>query len=523
MSYSFELRGSAPSERRTSVLDPLRSGKVIVYRDVPEIHALGEIILAEVSRRFGPSAAAAVAELMREGDIRDLETYSAFYRVFRDLRDSRVLSALFATLIEGWDLPKPLVLDAGYCRMVAPNLIEAARGRPDLFDPSEFVESPVEPETMPHGASWGRAHRDIDVRHYHFQANLWFPLHDLDAARTLLIFPESYRRNAPQYGALPDPDRPHEWGFGRPLQVPLKFGDVLLFHSQQLHASPSQSRERSRFTVEIRIAAGCTDDNAGVYRRIFWNTANFRPAGEPQPEMAARQLAEHPSPQFDRDFVLAGVTAHAVVHRLFRDPRSSLRAGYIRREETVLDAAFLLEREDWLQVLRRLEGLPCGEDLVLLVARLLLRQKWHDLAAGVLQRLYKQSQSYFWLIEAGRIAVLAGLNEFAKRSFTRAAELAKASDIRLDRFVVDMPPPRSPQILQLLPQPAARAARLFTRRVSQGGRWRGHLPPFDHQPYWNDVNDETGTISWRTHVRYGLDRLGLLDAARKARRLVHKS
>jgi hypothetical protein len=513
MSHLLELDGRASSDRQKPVFDPLRSGSVMVYRGVPEIHALGEIICAETARRFNPEVAAGVGDLMREGDIHDLETYSAFYRVFRDLRDSRLLSALFASLIEGWDLPKPLVLDAGYCRMVAPNFIDSARQRPDLFDPREFVHNPVEPETMPHGSSWGRAHRDVDVRHYHFQANLWFPLHDLDAKRTLLIFPEAYRRDVPQYGTLLDPEKPHEWGFGKPLQVPLKFGDMLLFHSQQLHASPSQSRQRSRFTVELRIAAGCMDDNSGVYRRIFWNAANFRPR---KPEAAIRQLAEPPSPQFDPEFALAGRTAHAVVHRLFRDPASSLRAGYVRREDVVLDGAFPLEWDAWLRILKRLDELPCGEDLLLLVARLLLRQRQQDLAAGILQKLYEQTQSYFWLMEAGRVAAVAGLYGFAELSFTRAGMLAKRSDVALDRFVKDMPPPRSPQILQLLPQPAARAARLFARRVKRRGNWSGHLSAYDHRPYWE------GTKSlWRTHVRDGLEAYGLLDTARRVRRLLH--
>jgi hypothetical protein len=400
--------------------------------------------------------------------------------------------------------------------MFPDRLSEIARARPDLFDPREFDRNELEP--MPHGPSWGHAHRDVDARHYHFQANLWFPLHDLDAKRTLLIFPESYRRDVPQYGALPDPERPHEWGFGEPLQVPLKFGDMLLFHSQQLHASPSQSRERSRFTVELRVAAGCIDDNACAYRRMFWNSANFRPAVPTERTAADRQLAEAPLPQFDLDFVLAGLTAHAVVHRLFRDPDSSLRAGYVRREDSVLGAAFPLEGSAWLRVLKRLDELVCGEDLLLLVARLLLRQRHQDLAHSVLQRLYEQSHSYFWLMEGGRVAALAGLCEFAESSFIRAALLAKGSDVALDRFVNDMPPPRSRRILQLLPQPAIHAARLFARRVRQGKRWSGFPPTYDHQPYW-----EGARSLWRSHARDGLEACGLLEKARKVRRLLQRA
>jgi tetratricopeptide (TPR) repeat protein len=486
-----------------------------VYRDVPEIHALGEIIRAETARRFDTEIAAAVGELMHEGDISDLATYSAFYRVFRDLRDARLLSALFAPFIEGWDLPRPRVIDAGYCRMVAPDLFDAARQRPDLFDPREFVRN--EFEAMPHGSSWGHAHRDVDARHYHFQTNIWFPLHDLDAKRTLLIFPESYRRDVGQYGVLPDPDKPHDWGFGEPLQIPLKFGDMLLFHSQQLHASPSQSRQRSRFTVEMRIAAACIDDNAEVYRRLFWNAANFKPATPSEPELTGGQLAEAPLPQFDVDFALAGLTAHAVVHRLFRDPDSSLLAGYLHREESVLDAAFSLEPDTWSRILQRLDELPCGEDLLLLVARLLLRQRRKDLAADVLRKVHAQSNSYFWAMEAGRIAGVAGLYEFAETAFTQAADLAEASDIALDRFATGMARPRSKRILQLLPGPASQAARVFARRARWRGGWSRYPPTYDHRPYW-----EGTTSLWRCRLRNGLDMFGLLDKVRQVQRLIYK-
>jgi hypothetical protein len=121
-------------------------------------------------------------------------------------------------------------------------------------------------------------------------------------------------------------------------------------------------------------------------------------------------------------------------------------------------------------------------------------------------------------MEAGRIAALAGLYEFAELSFTRAATLAKRSDIVLDHFISDMPPPRSPQILQLLPQPAARTARLFARRAKRRENSNGTLPAYDHRPYWE------GTKSlWRSHVRGALTTFGLLEKTRKLRRLLHKA
>src|SRR5262249_21503516 len=135
----------------------------------------------------------------------------------------------------------------------------------------------------------GGPHRDVDVAHYTFQLNFWFPLHDVPAENSLLLFPEIYTKPVP-YQQIPDPLRePDRWGYGKALRRALRVGDLVLFHSQHFHASPSEAPERDRLSAELRIASACIDDNAHVYRRLFWRAENFAPVtGAPAAERAAR-------------------------------------------------------------------------------------------------------------------------------------------------------------------------------------------------------------------------------------------
>jgi hypothetical protein len=434
MQQFVELNGRLASDRSAPVFDVLRSGRIIVYRDLPEIHSLCESMRVYGASACGNRPSEGIVEIFRTGAAPDIETYSAVYRTFRTLRNTRYVSCLFSDFIDGLDLPRPILVDAGYCRMVAPHLFVEATKRSDLFEPSEFVRRhPNEPERMLKGGSlWGRAHRDIDVRHSHFQVNLWFPLHDVDRERTLLLFPESYRRDVTQYGDLPNRDRPDEWGFGRALQIPLKIGDILLFHSQVLHASPSQVQNQDRFTVEIRVASACMDDNARIYRRLFWGLCNFMPGASSSCADAprrAQQLIEAAPQKLDIDFVTSGETAHALANRLFRTPQASLNAAYVRRPDAHLDDAFLLDTSDWARVLKRLDELPCYDDLLLLIARLLLRQGEYTTGIALLRRICSRTSSYFWALEAGYFAVANNEPQLARIAFEGAGRLAAQSSV----------------------------------------------------------------------------------------------
>jgi hypothetical protein len=524
----IEMNGRLASDRRAPIFDSLRTGAIVIYRNLPEIHSLGDAICAQAARTYDARCAEGVIGLFRTGEVRDVETLSSIYRAFRPLRDGRYLTCLFSDFVEGLDLPRPLLVDPGYCRMMVPDLFAEAYSHPELFDPDEF--EPHHPNEFEHTVHDGKlrdnAHRDVDVRHSHFQVNFWFPLHDLDETRTLLLFPDAYHLDISQYGQLRDQDKPSEWGFGQVAQIPLKFGDVIVFHSQQLHASPSQARMRTRFTVEMRVASGCTDDNARVYRRIFWGLDNFLPAdARTDAATRAEQLAEPPSKRLDIDHVVAGQTAHTVVHRLFRSADASRKAGYARRPDTVFDDAFLLDAADWSRVLKRLDELPCDEDLLLLVARLLLRQGYQMLGVALLRRICNRTSSYFWALEVGYFAVMNKENQLAEIAFERAGNLAAVSSVKLDQYAPAMPPPRSPGLLQLLPDVAVKISQAFTWRIKTGDFV--DAAAFDHRDYWDNPPSRptersaaaTGSLPRsssrivptlvKSHGRYNIIRCGL--------------
>jgi hypothetical protein len=458
----IELTAGDVPKAGHSIYQLLRDDAIVVLRAVPEIHELARTV-RQVAIQLGGDASQ-LTYLLQAGEAQSIETLSAFYRAFRHLRDSRYVSCLFSDLISSFDLPAPILVDSAFCRMMVPKLAEKAYGRPDLFNRSEFGPGdPNEAEKMIQGGGWGNAHRDIDVRHYHYQLNLWFPFHDVEETRTLLLFPEAYRRDVAQYDPLGDPDNPDGWGFGPALRVPLRLGDALLFHSQQLHASPSQARDKDRFTVELRIAAACIDDNARIYRRLFWGLDNFLPGAGAVASVRARQLAELEGclPSLER--ALQGQTAHAVVHSLFRRPESSLAAGYVHRSDDVLNDVIELGTEAWNTILAKLSPMPSGEDLWLILARVLAHQKQRDALVVALQRVSSTTESYFWALEAGRIAAENRLYKLASAAFDRAATLAAGSEASLDRYTPAMPPPSSPGMLQLRPSLAQRAAIALAR------------------------------------------------------------
>lgn len=480
----IELSGRTVSQRRQPIFDLLRSGTVVVYRDLPEVHRLGETIHGRAVELCGPDCAQAIAEFTCTSELFDLRTFSAIYRTFRDLRDGRYVSCLFSDFIEGLDLPRPVLVDAGYCRMVVPGLIGQASRHPDLVDASEFApRDPAEPERMVHGRMLGgNAHRDIDVRHYHFQVNFWFPLHDLDEKRTLLLYPDAYRSDVLEYGELANRSDPNSWGFGKVLQIPLKFGDMLMFHSQMLHASPTQAPDQNRFTVEMRVASGCIDDNSQIYRRMFWGLRNFLPNGSAEGALLrAQQLAEPSATTFDLTRALAAKTAHAVINSLFRTAHTSLNAGYVRRSDSVLDDAFILDWKDLSRILRRLEELPCDEDLLLLVARLCLRQGYRSDGIALLRTICNRTVSYFWAFEVGYFAVANKERQLAETAFDKAGRLAANSEIKLDQYAPDMPSPRTSTLLQLLPLTAVQISLRFCSRITSGD---DDVESFDHRHYW---------------------------------------
>ena len=83
-------------------------------------------------------------------------------------------------------------------------------------------------------------------------------------------------------------------------------------------------------------STGCIDDNARIYRRVFWGLRNFLPNGGGA-EASAAGRSSWPNCYRRKIWTLLvhsmAKTAHAVTSRLFRTPEAILKAGYARRPD----------------------------------------------------------------------------------------------------------------------------------------------------------------------------------------------
>jgi ectoine hydroxylase-related dioxygenase (phytanoyl-CoA dioxygenase family) len=99
----------------------------------------------------------------------------------------------------------------------------------------------------------GNPHRDIDGPHYTFQMNFWFPLHRVEEGSSLLLFPDIYTKDVLYQQQPANPRDPDSWGYGKPVCRAMDPGDIVLFHSQHFHASPTRNPTADRLTVELRV------------------------------------------------------------------------------------------------------------------------------------------------------------------------------------------------------------------------------------------------------------------------------
>ena len=414
------------------VYSSLRSGDVVILRGVPEILEIREQLLAAVGRQFSSADRDALEHLFGERFIPRAESLAAFVSVLKQAYVCRFVSAALVELVTDMGLPGPVSLEGGIHRLVFPvETTEALRQRENLFGPEDFSRprSGAMPETFL--TAWSPPHRDIGRPHYTFQANLWFPLHDLAAEETLIIFPEVYRQPVPiryrpaDWRSLYETSDLRQWDFGEPTRIPLRFGDAILFHGEQVHCSPIDLPHTVRLSYDFRIAARCDDSNVS-YRETFWNQNNFLPAvtkrTESQGYRAALgradsllRLAEPPVDNEAPELINGRQTELTAQHHSFWLAKNLATLPL----ETVAETARLFER------------FPFAEDRCLALASALLERDL-TLVAALLRTVLEQTRSFFWAARAGDIAHLAGLQPLSLGAYQRCAELAEAATVSFD-------------------------------------------------------------------------------------------
>ncbi|WP_180271642.1 hypothetical protein [Leptospirillum ferriphilum] len=125
----------------------------------------------------------------------------------------------------------------------------------------------------------------------------------------------------------------------------------------------------------------------------------------------------------------------------------------------------LLNAEEWELLLSRLMSLPSGEDLNFMLARISYHQGFKDVSLKFILRILDGTQSFHWSLQAARLAEELLCDDIALDGFYKTIDLAKTSDFKLDRFTLDMPPPRSPGLLQLFPDSTISITEWFIKRI----------------------------------------------------------
>ena len=230
----------------------------------------------------------------------------------------------------------PVLVDGGISRLVLPaSLIEKTRSHADLFVETDYRRQSAAGATETFMPGPSNIHRDFDRDHYLLMCNIWATLHDAGEEEIVQIYPQVYRQPIHSMPNTPENRRP----LGEPVRVSLRFGDCIVFHSENIHHSPDPAGNKGRrHSYDFRIASGCPDDNRH-YRDNFANLVNFRGEGDELPALASYRnpiadLREHHARHG------TGLSAHYYWRSLERQPptrdrlveaRELFRVPFLRR------------------------------------------------------------------------------------------------------------------------------------------------------------------------------------------------
>jgi hypothetical protein len=271
-------RGSL-GHRGRAVRAHLKRGDIIVVRASPEIAALRDLLVDAMRSRHGDGLADEVAAWCGGGGAPQPATLAHFANLMLQVKRAFVVPALLADLVGEIGFAGPLSLECGAPRFNVPKDIEEAfLARDDIVDPAVLGKAGDDPTFHNMWVGEYFPHRDVGRPHLGFEVNAWCALRDVDAKSAIIFFPDAYRDpnvDRTHYRFDDDTD-PADWGYGAPLRIPMRFGDILLFAGDHLHSSPSTTGDFSRLSWEIRIQERCFDD-VGWYRLGFLNMSNFLP------------------------------------------------------------------------------------------------------------------------------------------------------------------------------------------------------------------------------------------------------
>lgn len=406
--------------------DILKTGDLIVLRQVPEVLWFRERVLESMALRESPAVAEDLAGLFERRSIASLETIGTYVKIIRDVYHTHILSALLADLIGRLNLPGPQVWGGGIHRMLfPPEVVDAARSCHGLFDKTDFQRARPSSLHEAFTPGWAPPHRDIARPHLTFMMNFWFPLMDLTEEECLVTFPDAYYEAVPikpedspwwkTFGNTPI----DQWGYGPPQRTKLNFGDVLLFHSDTVHCSPHVGPETIRLSYDYRVAVHCPDDN-GTYREHFHCAENFDgPFGT---RNGGYETAQHRA-----DTLFSQVESNKKDWPTFEGFESSRIAQNYQYYlwQTVERASGNLGKAA-RRTLDCYYRFPFAADRYLNLAQMCGNSNL-QIAAEAVDAAIEMTDNYFWSTRAGDLAHMLGDDGMALKAYEKARVLADES------------------------------------------------------------------------------------------------
>lgn len=187
------------------------------------------------------------------------------------VRDIKYLSTLLYEFITLSFRDKSIVVDGGISRLLFPVKKYETLRSSFLFHHKDFQRErgSSDVETFMNGES--NIHRDFNRFCSVDMFNLWIPMHDMEESEILSIYLDYRDKNIFDM----DNTQKNRAILKNKLVFDLKFGDILLFHSEQLHHSPIRDLKKTiRHSFDFRVMVGENSD-AGHYRENFDNLKNF--------------------------------------------------------------------------------------------------------------------------------------------------------------------------------------------------------------------------------------------------------
>lgn len=414
-----EIERRALAHIRPSIYETVIDGTIVVIRNVPELHALRDLLAETLCASVGQRAGDELLKWCNEAQAPSATTVAHIANIMLRMRRSYVLPTLMADFCRELGFPDPVLLECGAPRFNVPESIEKQfLSAIETLNPEVLEAGKNDPMFDHMLVKRHYPHRDIGRPQLAFQANAWCALQELKADESnLLLFPDAFRdiRHDRSYYAFNDDPDPARWGLGTPVIIPLRFGDIVFFNGDLFHSSPRDTGNNLRLSWEMRIIGRCHDDR-GWYRFGHLSLNDFLPLSDSKKE-----------PE--------GAIARGL--RLWRDssdpPASPL--SYLATRESTATAMQVL---NWLMTnpeaskdalaesVEAMKRFPFAEDRFLWPL-FLAQQKYPDsgIDRDIQEYVISSSANYYWLLVYGGLALATSRNALADRAFGRAREAAR--------------------------------------------------------------------------------------------------